>query len=1029
VSETFAFDVFELDTARFELRRDGHVQEAQPKVLRLLEYLIRHRERAVSGEELLRELWPEATVTSGSVKRAVLGARQALGDTPDGSSTSIRTVRGLGYQFVRDDVRVLPVASPVSPPAAVSGSSGGLFLGRDALLAALSSQLEAASTGRGGCVLLTGAPGIGKTRTAEELWSRARARGAHVWLGRCTALHGAPSLWPVQQALRDALRELGASRLRELLGTGSGEIARAIPELQLHLGELPKTAALSTRSERFRLFDSFSVFLRSVAEQRPVVLGFDDLQYADESTLQLLAFLVRQLGSARLSIIGTFRRDATSAALDELVREEHTRCIELSGFDHEALSQYVVESTGVQLPAETLRELHARTAGNPLFVRQLMESWRSSEALSLEALEQAAHSLDLRGAIQRHLEVLPDDCHGLLRAAAVLGKEFSSATLASILGRPLAEVWASLSQAEAMQLIEPSAEHGRFRFAHSLICDALYRQLPLAERARLHGRAGDALEAHGIGNDHVLLAEATRHFVAAVPAHDAGRALSFTLRAADNALSRLAYEEAAAHFDRALQLQQYAAPDPLARMSLLLRRAEALARTSQLTTARVALFDVIALAREHAQIEVAYSAATLLAEQPESGAVDTEQLSALRYVMASLPAQDERRVLLQAAIAKSLSYSRERKERSELATVAWQRSKQLVSLPLRTAVLTRCHEALLGPEHLQERVLIAADLMMLAQQSGEPAQLLRASATQIETCIERGDMEAVERAVGAMETLADYVREPYFRWHAKALRATQAFVHGQIRLAEQRAREAFASGAPLGEALARHLYCAQVVGMFQLQSRMHEAEPLAREMALRYPGIAGWSARVGIIDHGLGRIDAARRCLGEIMARQREWLKEEPFALSGLCSIAELCGWVADPNAAQVMYAELSPYAAHIGLTHLGAAVYGPVHRLLGWLSAVSLDLPRAEKHFEASLQISKAMRSPTYWSVTAVTYAELLAVSGGASRRGRAATLLRKSLMQAEQCDFTAVTEYARGLIQRHNLSDVRRDSEPLES
>jgi len=1029
VSETFAFDVFELDTARFELRCNGQVQEVQPKVLRLLAYLLKHRERAVPGEELLRELWPEATVTTGSVKRAVLGARQALGDKSEGGS-SIRTVRGLGYQFVREDVRVVSAAPKLAPPAAASGTSTGLFLGRDGVLATLVAQLEAASAGRGGCVLLTGAPGIGKTRTAEELWSRARERGAHVWLGRCTALHGAPSLWPVQQVLRDALRELGAARLRELLGTGSAEIARAIPELQVHLGELPPVAALAIRSERFRLFDSFGVFVRNVAEQRPLVLGFDDLQYADESTLQLLAFLVRQLGNTRLVIVGTFRRDATASALNELVREEHTRCIELSGFDHDALGRYVSAAAGVQLPAETLRELHARTAGNPLFVRQLMDSWRSSNAgLSLAALEQATHSLDLRGAIQRHLEGLPNECHELLRAASVLGKEFGSASLASIVDRPLAPVWASLSQAEATQLIEPSAEHGRFRFTHSLISDALYRQLPLAERARLHGRAGEALEAHGIGNDHVLLAEATRHFVAAAPAHDAGRALSFTLRAADNALSRLAYEEAAAHFERALQLQQYSAPDPQVRMTLLLRMAEALARTSQLTAARVALFDVIALAREHAQIEVAFSAVTLLAEQPESGAVDNEQLAALRYVRGALPAADERRVLLQAAIAKALSYSRELTERSQLATAAWQRARQLTDLPLRTAVLTRCHEALLAPEHLQARVQIAAELMQLAQQSGEPAQLLRASATQIETCIERGDMDAVERAVGAMETLADYVREPYFRWHAKALRATQAFVHGQTRLAEQRAREAFESGAPLGEALARHLYCAQVIGLYQLQSRLHDAEPLAREMALRYPGIAGWTARVGIIDHGLGRVDAARRCLDELMARHRESLKEEPFALSGLCSVAELCGWVADANAAQVLYAELSPYADHIGLTHLGAAVYGPVHRLLAWLSAVSLDFPRAEKHFEAALGVAKAMRSPTYWSVTAVTYAEVLSIAGGSARRARAASLLRRSLTQAEQCELVAVSEFARSVFQRHNLSDARRDSEPLES
>lgn len=107
----------------------------------------------------------------------------------------------------------------------------------------------------------------------------------------------------------------------------------------------------------------------------------------------------------------------------------------------------------------------------------------------------------------------------------------------------------------------------------------------------------------------------------------------------------------------------------------------------------------------------------------------------------------------------------------------------------------------------------------------------------------------------------------------------------------------------------------------------------------------------------------------------------------------------------------------HIGLTHLGAAVYGPVHRLLAWLSAVSLDLPRAEKHFEAALSVASAMRSPTYWSVTAVTYSEVLSLAGGSARRARAASLLRRSLMQAEQ----AVSELARSVFQRHKLSDAR--------
>src|SRR5262252_937736 len=98
VSSMIVFGEFELDAARFELRRDGQRVEVQPKVLRLLLYLVEHRERAVANEELMRELWPDTKVAAGSLKRAVLGARQALGDRAD-SSSSIRTIRGHGYQF------------------------------------------------------------------------------------------------------------------------------------------------------------------------------------------------------------------------------------------------------------------------------------------------------------------------------------------------------------------------------------------------------------------------------------------------------------------------------------------------------------------------------------------------------------------------------------------------------------------------------------------------------------------------------------------------------------------------------------------------------------------------------------------------------------------------------------------------------------------------------------------------------------------------------------------------------------------
>ncbi|HKU38076.1 MAG TPA: AAA family ATPase, partial [Polyangiales bacterium] len=877
---------------------------------------------------------------------------------------------------------------------------------------------------RSRCVLLLGSPGIGKTRTAEELWSRARARGAETWLGRCTEVDGAPAFWPFVQVLRDALRERGPDEVRALIGDGAAEIAQAMPEL----GELwpaPAAPSLQTKSERFRLFESVTGFLRRAAERRPIVLGFDDLHRADSATLQLLTFLVRQLDRTRILIVGTSRLELAAGEpqplLDALAREERTRCIELAGFDRETIRRYLRSATGAEAPEFALAALHEQTAGNPLFVRQLVERWRATDATDWHTLASVSPGLDLRGAIQRHLEVATAPCRELLRAASVLGREFSSALLARVVDEPVDSVWLRLSQAAATQLIEACSEHGRFRFTHSLIRDALYRQLPAGERARLHGRAGSALEAQGIGSNYVLLAEVTRHFVAAAPAHDSGLALRYTLRAAESALSRLAYEEAAAHYLCALSLHEYAAPDPLQRMELLFARGNALARTTELDAARAALFEAFGLAREHGVPEMLFQSARLIAARPETGAVDAEQCAALRAAAAALPEHDERRVLLEAALAKSLVYGKERDECVGLARGALGRARTVADVQLRSEVLARCHEALVGPEHLAERVAIAAELLQLAEERGDPAALLRASQVQLETSLERGDMAAFDAALASMETLAERVREPFFRWHAKAVRGTQALLFGETALAERCARESLESGAPLGEGLARHMYCTQLVALRQLQGRPAEAEPLAREMVVRHAGVRGWVARVGAIDGMLGRTEVARRTFDEIMARGLDWVHREPFALSGLCSAADLCWVVRDAHGAKELYRALLPYADHYGFTPLASATYGPVARYLGVLADLQGDFALAEQHLKRALERAAALPSPLYLALCGAAYSELLLRSGGSARRAEAARVLQEAHEHGERSELHGITQYLSDLARRSGVLVTR--------
>jgi len=1020
----YVFDDFELDLAFLELRKAGERVEVQPKALHLLIELIEQRERVVSNEELLISLWPETAVSGGSIRRAVRCARQALGERAD-SQSSIRTVRGHGYQFVREVQLVArpqpsaAVADAIPLPAAPEAPmvSAPSFVGREGEMALLDASLQDALGGTTRCVLLTGSPGLGKTRVAEELCARAREAGAHTWLGRCTEVEGVPAFWPFTQILREAVRDRGAARVRALMGREAADIAAAVSELRDVLPDVPEAAPVSTASARFRFFDSMAVFMRRAADEHPIVLSFDDLHHADVATLRLLGFLLRQVGPSRLLIVGTYRRDLGAAPeaiqlLEALTREDTTRCIELQAWSSRELARYIELTIGAPAPHEVASLLHEQTGGNPLFAREVIDSFRirlkSAAPPDWRVLVQGPETQGLRGAIERHLEVVPEATRELLRAAAVLGRYFSAALLSRISERQVALVCGQLAQAEVAGLVqEQRGDVGCYRFTHQLIRDALYHQLSAARRSQLHGRAGLAIEAQGIGERDELLAEATRHFVLAAPAHDGGRALQYTLRAADNALARLAYEEAATHFERALQLHVYEVPDPRRHMWLLFKRGDALSRTLEIAAARRALFEAAGLAREHGDVALLYQSAVLIASRPEAGSVDHAQIDTLRAALAALPEADDRRVLLQALLAKSLCYTTAQDERVRLATEALARGRRLNDSQLRTTVLLRCRDALLGPEHLHERIGIVSELTSSAQQRGDTVGLLQASAAQLDNCLERGDLMGVEMAVASMEDLAAHAREPFYRWQAKTVRAMQAFISGDLVSAERRARDAFSYGRPISEELARRVYCAQLGAMLRLQGRFRESAELSHEMAHRYPTIPGWVASHGTNLFHLGRRDEARILFDRLMERGVPGLRTEPLVLSGLAATSTLCWQLSDASAAQLLYAALLPYSEHWGYTHLGAMTYGPITHVLAKLAETTGDIALASVHFDRALHSATKVHSVLHACVAAYLHARMLL--GRGEQPARARDLLSQALELAESAGMHFIAQACR--------------------
>jgi DNA-binding SARP family transcriptional activator len=273
---------------------------------------------------------------------------------------------------------------------------GSVFVGRERELAELGEGLDDALAGRGRLFLIVGEPGIGKSRLAEELVVRARARGARVLVGRCWEAGGAPAYWPWLQALRAYARDSDGAALRAELEAGGADLAQLLPELRERFPDLPEPPTLEPEAARFRLFDAVAEFLRRACEARPSVLVLDDLHAADAPSLLLLRFLARQLGSARMLVLGAYRDvdplpgQPLTETLAEVTREPVTRRLPLGGLSEREVAEFL-ELTAPAVASEELPvALYEETEGNPLFVGEIVrlvsiEGVRSGELVSLKA--------------------------------------------------------------------------------------------------------------------------------------------------------------------------------------------------------------------------------------------------------------------------------------------------------------------------------------------------------------------------------------------------------------------------------------------------------------------------------------------------------------------------------------------------------------------------------------------------------------------------------------------------------------------
>jgi hypothetical protein len=872
------------------------------------------------------------------------------------------------------------------------------LVGRERELEQLAAGLTEAHSGRGGLFLITGVPGIGKTRLAEALSERAEAEGMLALWGRCWENPGAPAFWPWTQALRALIDRRDEATLQEELGGGADWIAEIVPELRERLTEIAPLEPLRAEQARFALYDAVSAFLRCAGDTTPLLLVLDDLHAADHESLALLDFLVRSLSGASVLVVATYQEAAVHARpeVERLFRELGTkgRQFVLGGVDESDVGLIVREAIGSVPPPELVSALHTTTGGNPFFAGEVVRLLAAEGQLELW-VDESRHARfplpeTVKETVRRRFEPLNKRTIDMLKAAAVIGHEFGFRTLETVIGSDSIALVELLDEARAAGLIvEVPGVIGRFRFTHGLIRQTLDVELTTAERVRLHRDVGNALhEVHGDHPEH--LAELAYHFAEAAPGGDAERALEYADRAGREAMRVRAYERAAELFRLALDVSEQLSFDPQRKTELTLALGMSLTRVDD-PAARETLLEAAEGARSLNRPEMLAEAALgIHVFNLSPGVPDDVSVALLEEALERIGPEDSvLRARLLARVATAIYYRFGTAERrNALVTEAVAMARRLGDTATLAYVLTNGQLATWGPDTTERDLEWVEELLVLTEEAGNTELALATRTRQIDYLLELDDLVGADIAIEALERTASSSPDPRARAYVPLQRARRAALEGRYAEAERCNAEADDVGVAIEDRMVRFLAFCQVAMLRWNQGRIAETEQGVRRFADAAPAIVGWRAALARIYCDLGREAEARRELERLDERGFASLPRYNGWLNMMALLAEVCAHLRDADRAAAIYQLLLPFERRNVVTPQ-CCFDGPVSRYLAILAATAGDIAAAEGHFEVARRASERSNAKPFVALQNIDEARMLSERGNPGDRARANSLL----------------------------------------
>ena len=434
------------------------------------------------------------------------------------------------------------------------GVQSPVFVGRKDEMAALAALLRRAGEGEPGFAIIAGEAGVGKTRLAGELAGQAAESGFMVLTGQCVELgaEGLP-LAPLIDALRTLAHTTAPDELAEVLGSARRGLGRLLPELDPDAAAEPAGDGIRAADEIqvAQLLELVLGLLSRLSDRRPVMVVLEDLHWADQSTRELVAFLIRSLRGVRVLLLATYRSDELNRRhpLRSLItswdRVRSVERIEVRRFDRDEVAAQLGAIFAAEPAPDLVDLVFDRSGGNAYLVEELAGVMDDGDPATLPP--------SLRDVLLSRVDSLSPAAQRLLRIAAVAGRSVPEGLLAEIAGAGDADFYAGLREAVESHLLVVDRTGRGYAFRHALTRDAVYEDMLPGERGSLHAAYGEALAREpGLAGDAAAVPAAlAHHWYAAL---DLPRALPASVAAARHALTSFAPAEAQRHLERALEI-------------------------------------------------------------------------------------------------------------------------------------------------------------------------------------------------------------------------------------------------------------------------------------------------------------------------------------------------------------------------------------------------------------------------------------------------------------------------------------------